>query len=166
MVMQDEVSNVAMGNGQPDSLSALMIVENGFSVSVLKKRRRLIDLLRTKRAQEIVIHPHKKVFKGANVNNFRGSKFRGISKNGNSWQILLMVNRKKKYLGTLNSEELAAKFYDKVAIQYQGVKAKTNYQYNKQQIIDVLKLQPLLSEVDFGLGPCQQAENFGDEIEL
>jgi hypothetical protein len=94
------------------------------------------------------------VFKGTNVNNFRGSKFRGISKNGNSWQILLMVNRKKKYLGTLNSEELAAKFYDKVAIQYQGVKAKTNFMYNKQQIIEVLKLQPLLSEVDFGLGPC------------
>ncbi len=42
-----------------------------------------------------------------------------------------MVNRKKKYLGTLNSEELAAKFYDKVAIQYQGAKAKTNFQYNK-----------------------------------
>ena len=77
-----------------------------------------------------------------------------------------MVNRKKKYLGTLNSEELAAKFYDKVAIQYQGVKAKTNFMYNKQQIIEVLKLQPLLSEVDFGLGPCQQADAFGDEFEL
>ena len=64
MIMQDDVSNVAMANGQPDSLSALMIVENGFSVSVLKKRRRLIDLLRTKRALEVVIQPHKKVFKG------------------------------------------------------------------------------------------------------
>jgi hypothetical protein len=90
------------------------------------------------------------VFKGANVNNFRGSKFRGISKNGNSWQILLMVNRKKKYLGTLQSEELAAKFYDKVAIQYQGAKAKTNFPYNKQQVMQILRLQPLLTEVDFG----------------
>jgi len=42
-----------------------------------------------------------------------------------------MVNRKKKYLGTLPSEEQAAKFYDKVAIQYQGLKAKTNFSYNK-----------------------------------
>lgn len=63
-----------------------------------------------------MISAHKKAFKGANVSNFRGSRFRGISKNGNSWQILLMVNRKKKYLGTLPTEELAAKFYDKVAI--------------------------------------------------
>jgi hypothetical protein len=84
------------------------------------------------------------------VNNFRGSKYRGISKNGNSWQILLMVNRKKKYLGTLQSEELAAKFYDKVAIQYQGAKAKTNFPYNKQQVMQILRLQPLLTEVDFG----------------
>ena len=42
-----------------------------------------------------------------------------------------MINRKKKYLGTLRTEEEAAKFYDKVAIQYQGDKAKTNYAYNK-----------------------------------
>ena len=164
--MSDDVEIMSTNNCQPDSLSALLRNENGFSVSVLKKRRRLIEVLRTKRLQEIVIHPHKKVFKGDNVNNFRGSKYRGISKNGNSWQILLMVNRKKKYLGTLNSEELAAKFYDKVAIQYQGVKAKTNFLYNKLQIIEILKLQPLLSEVDFGLGPCQQADSFGDDIEL
>ena len=84
------------------------------------------------------------------MSNFRGSKYRGISKNGNSWQILLMVNRKKKYLGTLQSEELAAKFYDKVAIQYQGSKAKTNFPYNKQQVMQILRLQPLLTEVDFG----------------
>ena len=84
------------------------------------------------------------------MNNFRGSKYRGISKNGNSWQILLMVNRKKKYLGTLQSEELAAKFYDKVAIQYQGAKAKTNFPYNKQQVMQILRLKPLLTEVDFG----------------
>jgi len=85
-------------------------------VSVQKKRRKLFDILKVKRAHEIIISPHKKAFKGQNVNNFRGSKFRGISKNGNSWQILLMVNRKKKYLGTLHNEEMAAKFYDKVAI--------------------------------------------------
>lgn len=91
-------------------------VEKGFSVSVQKKRRRLIDVLENKRPFEIIIKPHKKAFKGDNVQNFRGSKFRGISKNGNSWQILVMVNRKKKYLGTLPTEEQAAKFYDKVAI--------------------------------------------------
>lgn len=139
-----------MSAGQAEDLNALLLTNDGFSVSVQKKRKRLIDILRTKRTLEIVISPHKKLFKGGNVNNFRGSKYRGISKNGNSWQILLMVNRKKKYLGTLQSEELAAKFYDKVAIQYQGAKAKTNFPYNKQQVMQILRLQPLLTEVDFG----------------
>ena len=79
-------------------------VEKGFSVSVQKKRRRLVEVLSTKRPYEIIIKPHKKAFKGDNVTNFRGSKFRGISKNGNSWQILIMINKKKQYLGTLPTE--------------------------------------------------------------
>ena len=48
-LMMSDVEDGMILNGQPDSLSALMRIENGFSVSVLKKRRRLIELLRTKR---------------------------------------------------------------------------------------------------------------------
>ena len=70
-----------------------------------------------------------------------------------------MVNRKKKYLGTLPSEEMAAKFYDKVAVQYQGVKAKTNFQYSKAQILQILRTPALLSDVDFGY----TAETFNDD---
>ncbi|CDW88133.1 ant-like protein [Stylonychia lemnae] len=141
-----EEQSYDMGEIPQESLSELLApeVEKGFSVSVQKKRRRLVEVLQTKRTLEIVIKPHKKAFKGDNVQNFRGSKFRGISKNGNSWQILVMVNRKKKYLGTLPTEDQAAKFYDKVAIQYQGHKAKTNYSYSKNQIIQILKMGPLL----------------------
>lgn len=70
-----------------------------------KRRKRLADVMKEKRDHEIVIKPYQKSFKGENVQNFRGSKFRGISKNGNSWQILVMVHKKKQYLGTLPSEE-------------------------------------------------------------
>lgn len=80
-------------------------IEQEFTVNIQKKRKRLADIIVTKRQNEIVIKPHQKQFKGDNVQNFRGSKFRGISKNGSSWQILVMVNRKKKYLGTLPTEE-------------------------------------------------------------
>ena len=90
------------------------------------------EILKGRDDFDIIIKPHKKCFKGDHVSNFRGSRYRGISKNGNSWQILVMVNRKKQYLGTLPSESQAAKFYDKVAIQYQGIKAKTNFAYNKK----------------------------------
>jgi hypothetical protein len=44
---------------------------------------------------------------------FRGSRYRGISKNGrNSWQVLVMVNRNKKYVGAIYDEIKAARIYD------------------------------------------------------
>ena len=57
----------------------------------------------------------------------RGSKYRGVSKNGNQWQVLIMINKKKRYIGN-------ASFYDIVAIQNHGNKAKTNFYYTPQQI--------------------------------
>lgn len=59
--------------------------EHEFSISVQKKRKNLLTYINDKRPFEVIITPHKKCFKGENVNNFRGSKYRGISKNGNSW---------------------------------------------------------------------------------
>ncbi len=58
------------------------------------------------------------IFSRREMPDFRGSKYRGISKNGSSWQILVMINRKKRYVGKLPSEIQAARFYDLVSIQY------------------------------------------------
>ena len=64
----------------------------------------------------------------------RSSKYRGVSKNGNNWQVLIMINYKKNYLGTYPSEELAARIYDIYAIKSWGIKARTNFVYDKNQI--------------------------------
>jgi len=64
----------------------------------------------------------------------RGSKFRGVSKNGNQWQVLIMINKKKMYIGSFATEEEAAKNYDYVAIRYHGSKAKTNFLYSEEEI--------------------------------
>jgi len=44
----------------------------------------------------------------------------------------------RKYLGAINSEEQAARFYDKYLIIIQGIKAKTNFSYTRDQAIQLL----------------------------
>ncbi len=58
---------------------------------------------------------------------YRGSKYRGVTKNGKTWQVLIMINRCKKYFGKFNSEESAAKAYDELAMKFHGGKARLNF---------------------------------------
>lgn len=68
----------------------------------------------------------------------RRSKYRGVSKNGNNWQVLIMVKKKKKYLGSFSNEEEAARVYDKCALQNHGIRAKTNYDYTKEEVEKIM----------------------------
>ena len=40
-----------------------------------------------------------------------GSRYRGVSRNGNQRQVLIMVNKKKRYVGSYSNEEEAARAY-------------------------------------------------------
>ena len=47
----------------------------------------------------------------------KGSKYRGVSKNGNQWQVLIMINKSKStYAGTYTTEDFAARVYDFLSI--------------------------------------------------
>jgi len=67
-----------------------------------------------------------------------------VSRNGNQWQVLIMVNRKKRYVGSFATEEEAARAYDKVCIQYHGPRAKTNYFYKDEEVHEISKCPRLL----------------------
>ena len=67
----------------------------------------------------------------------RSSKYRGVSKNGNQWQVLIMVNKSKTYIGTYSSEIIAARIYDIIAIKNRRIKARTNFVYSKNQIKNI-----------------------------
>ena len=60
---------------------------------------------------------------------YRGSKYRGVSRNGKTWQVLIMVNRNKKYIGKFKSEDEAAKAYDEYAMKYHKNKARLNFEH-------------------------------------
>ena len=74
----------------------------------------------------------------------RGSKYRGVSKNGSKWQVSesllwrcfikvqVLVNEKKKFIGKVKSEYHAARIYDKRALLNDGIMAKTNFNYTKR----------------------------------
>lgn len=58
---------------------------------------------------------------------YRGSKYRGVSRNGKTWQVLIMINRNKNYIGNFKSEDEAAKVYDEYAMKYHKNKARLNF---------------------------------------
>jgi hypothetical protein len=75
-------------------------IEDLYSPLVRKRRLRLYALLQGRESTETIIKPTRKVGKGESLffqnsidnifnrrdmQDFRGSKFRGISKNGSSW---------------------------------------------------------------------------------
>lgn len=76
---------------------------------------------------------------------YRGTYYRGVSKNGKlNWQILTMVEGKKVYLCTLDNIHKAAMVYDIFQIQTRGIKCKTNFNYTKAEAMAVLKCESLL----------------------
>ncbi len=77
----------------------------------------------------------------------RSSKYRGVSKNGNKWQVLIMINGKMCYLGNYSSEDLAARIYDIQAIKSRGIKAKTNFVYNNDQIKKIYNKEINISDI-------------------
>lgn len=87
---------------------------------------------------------NKIIRKKRDVNYKRISKYRGVSKNGAGWQTLMMYKNNKPYIGTYNSEELAARIYDIASIKKNGIKSKTNYLYTNEQIDRILK-----TDIDF-----------------
>ena len=55
-----------------------------------------------------------------------------------------MVSKKKRYVGSYETEELASKAYDRVCIQNHGPRAKTNYFYSDEEIKVILSSEKIL----------------------
>ncbi|CDW87865.1 ant-like protein [Stylonychia lemnae] len=56
------------------------------------------------------------VYSDARKQSNRGSQFRGVSRNGKKWQVMIMGKSKKQYIGAIEDESEAALIYDWHAI--------------------------------------------------
>ena len=125
--------------------------ENNNEIKVLKNKKVVYDnsfLLNSDSASKKIKRLNKVIFIGINR---RGSKYRGVSKNGNQYQVLIMLNKKKLYIGSYPVEEDAARIYDILTLKFRGNKAKTNYYYNYEQIkkiqaLDIKNIYQIISK--------------------
>ena len=70
--------------------------------------------------QVMVKSKNKSVF--MQTRSHRGSKYRGVSKNGDKWQVMAASGRMEKYIGASTHEDAAGKLYDKYSLIMQGFK--------------------------------------------
>lgn len=71
--------------------------------------------------------PKRRNLEGKNKAKSRGSRFRGVSKNGSKHQVFIMINKKKRFIGVYKEEEEAARVYDKLAIIFHGHKVCSRF---------------------------------------
>lgn len=62
-------------------------------------------------------------------NDFRGSKYRGPSKNRKKWQVMKMINKQTVRIGAVRSELDAAHIYDFLAILTEGLTVSLIFNY-------------------------------------
>jgi len=83
------------------------------------KQNLLLQLQKIKEMDSILVESkNKSIF--LQTRSQRGSRYRGVSKNGSKWQVMIVRGDIKKYIGAVESEEIAARFYDKYALIIQG----------------------------------------------
>ena len=71
---------------------------------------------------------------------YRGSKYRRVSINGTKWQIFVVLNNKKYYVGQMETEKQAAQIYDKLIILHHGLSSKTNFSYTAKEIKEIAEI--------------------------
>ena len=176
-------SSLARKGTNTDSKTAVHHYNHLNEQSIMFQRSELIAVLNhCRNNDQIVIKARPKVnstqeaggIDERKTEEFRGSMCRGVSKNKMKWQMMIMGNQKKIYIGAVESEMEAAAIYDKVSIIIHGIKvsqylklsqlhiqslyssnilliqcvqAKTNFSYSKQQIEEILA-QPSTSLID------------------
>ena len=101
-----------------------------------RRLRFLFQSIRKKPDHQVLIHAANKHFRRnlVGVHDHRGSEYIGVTKNAHRWQTQIMVGSRKRYVGTYNNAEEAARDFDKHAFLLRGLKVRHDVQAGKQLI--------------------------------
>ena len=87
---------------------------------------------------KIIVQRRKK--NSANVwRSNRRSVYTGVFKNGDNWQAFISIKKRKTYLGTFSNQEDAAKTFDFYSMLLNRLTAKTNFDYSKKEIMEMIE---------------------------
>ena len=115
---------------------------------IKEERRRLLLRLENSENDKVVFYQRiKKLRKNAKHGDksYRGSRYWGVSKNKSKWQVMITLNHYKEYSGGFSDELEAARIYDRKSICTYGLKAKTNFSYTKQEVLEIVKNDDCIS---------------------
>lgn len=70
--------------------------------------------------------------------SIRRSSYIGVTKNGDKWQALISINNRKTYINSYKTQHEAASAYDMHSIILHSLRAKTNFGYSKEEIMEMI----------------------------
>ena len=98
----------------------------------------LSTIKRVANENKMIVHGKRKSTARARMSN-RRSHYTGVFKNGDNWQALISIQKRKTYIGTYASELEAAKVFDFYSILLNNITATTNFDYTKKDIIEMIE---------------------------
>lgn len=144
------LNNVPLPKVKPESIPVTQEEEKVFTKPKIRKRKRkntlpeiethieeLLEGIQDGSIRFVYSCP-KNINALTTDNSGRRSKYIGVSKNGQNWQVLINMGKYKKYIGTYPTEKEAALAYDFYSICLHSNKAKTNFSYDGGMISDMI----------------------------
>ena len=98
----------------------------------------LLTIKRVTNENKVVVHGKRKSTARVRMSN-RRSHYTGVFKNGDNWQALISIQKRKTYIGTYTNELEAAKVFDFYSILLNNITATTNFDYTKKDIIEMIE---------------------------
>lgn len=87
-----------------------------------KRRLELVQWLSTIKDPNQIVFQSKGKSLFLQMRSQRSSQYRGVSRNGTKWQVMVVNGEMRKYIGAVQSQEQAARYYDKYSIIMSGEK--------------------------------------------